>query len=205
MVKDIYVNIPTPSVPNASELSQVALLIPAYKPDRRLPAMLHNLAERHPGPIVVVDDGCGPGFLDVFQQCSAINRVKVLRNAVNIGKGGALKNGINYILTAHPETIGIVTADADGQHAVDDIIAVARRFHDFPDALILGAREFGKNIPFRSKFGNTVSRHLYRMLLNLRLSDTQTGLRAIPLNLAKACLQIRSNRYEFETEQLRKL
>jgi hypothetical protein len=39
-------------------------------------------------------------------------------------------------------------------------------------------------------------------LVGLNLSDTQTGLRGIPRRLMELCLGIRSNRYEFETEQI---
>ena len=71
--------------------------------------------------VVVVDDGCGPDYAAVFSRLAAMPQVNVLRNAVNLGKGAALKYGINYILTEGSKAIGIVTADADGQHAELDI------------------------------------------------------------------------------------
>src|SRR5437868_7587760 len=129
-------------------------------------------------------------------------QVNVLRNAVNLGKGAALKYGINYILTEGSKAIGIVTADADGQHAVLDIKRVGEMLRANPRAFVLGSREFGEKVPLRSKLGNSVSRVLYRLLLGLKLKDTQTGLRGMPLLLARNALSIHSNRYEFETEQL---
>jgi putative flippase GtrA len=126
----------------------------------------------------------------------------LLTNAVNLGKGAALKHGMNYILVNYPACTGVVTADADGQHSAADILKIAAELKEKPDNVIFGARQFGLDVPLRSGFGNLISRYLYRFFIGLSLSDTQTGLRGIPRSLMTRCLSIRANRYEFETEQL---
>jgi putative flippase GtrA len=126
----------------------------------------------------------------------------LLTNAVNLGKGAALKHGMNYILVNYPACTGVVTADADGQHSAADILKMAAELKEKPDNVIFGARQFGLDVPLRSRFGNLISRYLYRFFIGLSLSDTQTGLRGIPRSLMTRCLSIRANRYEFETEQL---
>jgi putative flippase GtrA len=109
---------------------------------------------------------------------------------------------MNHILVHHPDCAGVVTVDADGQHAVADILSVADELRKNPRNVILGARRFDTAVPLRSRFGNAVSRYVYRFLIGLNLGDTQTGLRGIPRRLMELCLGIRANRYEFETEQL---
>ncbi|UYO38425.1 bifunctional glycosyltransferase family 2/GtrA family protein [Rhodopseudomonas palustris] len=183
-------------------IASVIILIPAYKPTKQLPGFVRSLTSQVDCPVVVVDDGCGLEYRDLFAELAAIDRIQVIRNAANLGKGAALKNGLNYILVNHPNCVGVVTADADGQHAISDIAAVCQKLHDNPNALIMGCRTFGSSTPLRSRFGNAVSRVLYRYLLGVKLSDTQTGLRGLPRKLALASLNIRSNRYEFESEQL---
>ena len=64
-------------------------------------------------------------FRAIFEQAAQFPGVQVLRHAVNLGKGAALKTGINHALCAFPGLIGIVTADADGQHHPEDIERVA--------------------------------------------------------------------------------
>ena len=182
--------------------SQIGILIPAYKPGPSLIKIVKSLVAAHDGPIIVVDDGGGQDHALVFKQLGALPEVTVLTNAVNLGKGAALKHGINYSLIAFPNLQGIVTADADGQHTVDDIVAVAGELWAKPEHLVLGARSFGAGTPMRSMIGNSISRAMYRVLLGLTLQDTQTGLRGLPLSLCRAVLSIRSNRYEFETEML---
>ena len=78
--------------------------------------MVRALAEKDVPAIVIVDDGSGPEFRDVFARAAAFPNVHLLRHATNLGKGAALKTGINYALCSFPELVGIVTADADGQH-----------------------------------------------------------------------------------------
>jgi glycosyltransferase involved in cell wall biosynthesis len=180
----------------------IVFLIPAYQPTESLCDLLKEIRARDSSPIVVVDDGSGPDYQAIFRRVTQLPGASLLTNAVNLGKGAALKHGINHILVNHPACIGVVTADADGQHSPDDVFKVADDLRGNPDRVVFGARRFGVDVPMRSKLGNLVSRYVYRLFIGLSLSDTQTGLRGIPKSLMVRCLSIRANRYEFETEQL---
>jgi glycosyltransferase involved in cell wall biosynthesis len=191
-----------PSESRPTEPSPIVFLIPSYRPTDTLCSLLVSLRLGNPSPIVIVDDGSGPAYATTFARAKQVVGTTLLTNAVNLGKGAALKHGMNNILVNHLECIGVVTADADGQHAVEDILMVANHLREAPASAIFGARVFGRNVPFRSKVGNMISRYAYRLLIGVNLTDTQTGLRGIPRRLMELCLNIRSNRYEFETEQL---
>ena len=71
-----------------------------------------------------------------------------------------------------------------------------------PHALILGARAFDGSVPFRSRLGNSLTRRLFRHLVGLQITDTQTGLRGLPIEIAPELLSIRAQRYEFELDML---
>jgi glycosyltransferase involved in cell wall biosynthesis len=185
-----------------SNINSIIFLIPSYKPTDILFRLLGELQRTSDSHIVIVDDGSGIDYAAIFDRVRQITGVTLLTNAVNLGKGAALKHGMNYILVNYPECIGVVTADADGQHAVADILRVAATLQADPNRVVFGGRAFDSKVPLRSRFGNAVSRHIYRFLIGIMLSDTQTGLRGIPRPLMALCLFIRANRYEFETEQL---
>jgi putative flippase GtrA len=187
---------------NLLSTTQFAVLIPAYRPEEVLVELVRTLAQSHAGPIIVVDDGSGPEFAERFRQIEQIPAVHVLRHAINLGKGAALKSGINHFLCTFPNLGGLVTADADGQHAADDILHVGSQLTAFPETLILGTRHFDSRVPLRSRFGNQVSRALVRLLIGQRLSDTQTGLRGIPRSLLPHLLRISVSGYDFELEML---
>jgi len=181
----------------------VAVVIPAYKPTSSLLQTVGDLANNPLfSRIVVVDDGSGPEFAKLFSQVRGIAKTKVLRHFVNLGKGAALKTGLNYIACEYPSAVGAVTADADGQHATLDILNVARRLMEQPQSLVLGVREFGEAVPLRSRLGNLITRQVLRAVGGLNLRDTQTGLRGIPLSFFAELLRIDSDGYEYELDML---
>ena len=135
----------------------VVLLIPAYKPSASLPELIRSVREYDSSGIIaavlVVDDGSGPEFGPVFRAAKTEAGAIVISHAVNLGKGAALKSGFNHALLRWTTASGIVTADADGQHAPRDILRVASELSEHPDQLVLGARKFTSGVPFRSRFG----------------------------------------------------
>jgi putative flippase GtrA len=180
----------------------VAAVIPAYRPGPVLLEIARALSRSALLAVVVVDDGSGAAFRAFFDELAQVPKVKIVRHAVNLGKGAALKSGFNYVLCEYAGAAGVVTLDADGQHDPDDVMHVCRRFAATPDRLVLGARSFGTDIPLRSRFGNQVTRFMMRLVLGQRLSDTQTGLRVIPRALLATLLSLPASGYEFELEML---
>ncbi len=182
--------------------AQVALLIPALNPDARLLELLDRLRGHWDGPVVLVDDGSDQDHKGIFAQ--ALERgCQVVVHAKNLGKGRGLKTGFNYILTHYPDAIGCVTADADGQHTVEDINACADALADAPSALVLGCRDFdAPGVPFKSRAGNRITRSVMRFLCGVGVTDTQTGLRGIPRDFMLHMLDVPGERFEYETNML---
>lgn len=180
----------------------VAVIIPAYRPNRSILDVVHGLVGRGIPAIFVVDDGSGPEFRPVFDELSSIPTVLVLRHAVNLGKGAALKTAMNRAMADDDGYLGVVTADADGQHHPDDIVGICGRAAANPTALVLGCRTFTSGIPLRSRIGNNATRTIMRIVLGRKLGDTQTGLRGIPRALILRLLKIPATGYEFELEML---
>jgi putative flippase GtrA len=186
---------------------RVTVLIPAYQPNGVLIELVRDLLARGVRSIEIVDDGSGPEYRWVFDELELLAPVHILRHAVNLGKGAALKTGMNHILADDPGLTGIVTADADGQHHPADVVGVCGRFAGSPDALVLGARSFDgdpaqSKVPLRSRFGNVLTRGAMRLLVGHNLTDTQTGLRAIPRALVLRLLKVPASGYDFELEML---
>ncbi|HYZ82763.1 MAG TPA: glycosyltransferase, partial [Bryobacteraceae bacterium] len=81
-------------------LHNIAVLIPAYEPGQALVQLIGDLAGRGFLAIVVVDDGSGPRFNEVFEGIKSIPGVVLLQHAINLGKGSALRTGMNHILVS---------------------------------------------------------------------------------------------------------
>lgn len=186
-----------------SSYYNIPVIIPAYEPDEKLIALLRALQQTKISRVVVVDDGSGEAYEELFAQAAAFPGCTVLHHAVNLGKGRALKTAFNYCLRKFGDACGCVTADSDGQHTPADIAACMRALWENPQALILGCRDFdAPEVPARSAFGNKVTRKVFRFLLGLSVSDTQTGLRAIPAFFMRELMQVKGERFEYETNML---
>ena len=178
-----------------------AILIPAYKPDMKLVELCDKLLRHDDLKLVVVDDGSGEEFKSVFGALD--ERVKLISYPVNKGKGGALKTGIKYIYDNLPECERLVTADADGQHRYEDIQKVIQKSIECPGTLVLGSRRFDEtNVPFRSRFGNGMTRFVFHLASGVKVYDTQTGLRGFDRPLMEAFSEVKGDRYEFEMNML---
>jgi len=178
------------------------VVIPAFNPDEKLITLVGSL-KKAGLPVVVVDDGSQGKCLVIFNILAAQRNCEICRHSTNRGKGAALKTGIRHGLETFPATCGFVTADADGQHRVEDILKVARTLEENGDSLILGVRNFkGSKIPFNSKWGNRITSLVYLCSTGQRCVDTQTGLRGIPSAIVDECLQVKGEHYEFEMNLL---
>lgn len=145
--------------------------------------------------MVVVNDGSTRG-LDVFDRIAPLVE-KVIVHPVNRGKGAALKSAFAYL-----GAVNVVTADADGQHAIEDIERVAEALERNREGLVLGVRGFAGEVPFRSRFGNWWTRIFFYLLTGLYVRDTQTGLRGIPAGLLSRVAALDGERYEYEMVML---
>lgn len=187
-------------------MKSTAIVIPSYEPDERLISLINDLIDADIGPIYVVNDGSGNKFDDIFDKIEfpvCETGGKILKHEVNRGKGRALKTAFEYILDNNETVQSIVTADCDGQHSCACIKRIADAGCENRDCLILGVRSFDKGlIPWRSKFGNIITQKVFKYITGTNLSDTQTGLRAIPRNYLPEIVKLKGNRYEFEMEML---
>lgn len=177
-----------------------AILIPAYKPDMRLIDLTNLLLTHDDFKVVVVDDGSGESFKEVFSKLDP--RVHFITYPVNKGKGGALKTGIRHIYESMPDCERLITADADGQHTYEDIRKVIDKSIECPGTLVLGSRAFDGNVPFRSKFGNGLTRQVFSIATGVKVRDTQTGLRGFDREGMKLFLDVPGERYEYEINVL---
>ena len=181
---------------------RAAIVIPAYQPTSTLADLVAGLSADG-RVIIVVDDGSSKECAPIFARVAACANVTVISHAVNLGKGQALKTAFNHVLLHAPaEAVGVVTADADGQHLAADVRRILERLEQSPSALVLGTRRFEGRVPLRNRLGNVITRGVFRLLIGRHVSDTQTGLRGIPRTFLGELLQLEAGRYEFELEML---
>lgn len=182
---------------------RIAVIIPSLEPGKQMLELVKRLVTEGYQNIILINDGSNSSYDALFQQVDQLQGVKVLKHAVNLGKGRALKTAFNYILTQCGDCIGAVTIDADGQHRFVDMEACIQCFYEHPKALVLGCRNFQTSgIPFRSRLGNRATCLMLKLLCGIQVRDTQTGLRVFSRTLMKAFLNVPGERFEYEMNMI---
>lgn len=175
------------------------VIIPVLNPDE----CLRDLVERNwelGNQIILVDDGSDKKYDKLFWELG--EKCIVLYHKENQGKGAAIKTALRYIREElwGCSVVGIM--DADGQHLPDDMEKLLMKAASEPQALIIGSRTIDKDVPWRSRMGNLLTRKIFRMTTGVAVSDTQTGLRAFSSRLLDFMLNIQGERYEYEMNVL---
>lgn len=174
---------------------RVIAVIPALNEYHRLQQVVQQVRS-FVSAVVIVDDGSGTPLIE---HLPPMDSVTVIRHAINLGKGAALKTGTMWALERGYEVA--VYIDADGQHDPQEIPALVTPIADGDIDIVFGVRKFHQAMPFMARFGNRLLTIALRMLYHINVTDTQSGYRAVRLS-AYPRLQWDSPRYAVETEMI---
>ena len=180
-----------------------AVVIPAFNPIPHLVEFVQGLIGRGIPRVIVVNDGSDASSDYIFSRLKHIKQCTVLSHDVNRGKGRALKTAFSYFINNYSGLDGVVTADADGQHGIDDICNICKLISRKCNSLILGVRNFKDyNVPKRSYVGNTITSRIFQFLYGSYINDTQTGLRGIPKGELDWMIELKGERFDYEMNML---
>lgn len=184
------------------DFKDVTVIIPSLNPDEKLVAVVDGVFNIGFTDVILVNDGSSEDCIKYFDLAKERHpECVLLTHEVNKGKGRAMKTAFEWYL-ANRGGAGVITVDGDGQHLPEDIKRVAVHMIQ-TEELTLGARDFSlSNVPARSRFGNRFTSFMFHTACGLRVSDTQTGLRAIPAKYLDIFLRSEGDRYEYETNML---
>lgn len=182
-------------------LDRISIIVPSLNPDEKLQKTVTSLLDVGFTDIICVNDGSSEDNLKFFPKAN--DNIVILTHEVNKGKGAALKTAFSYLKEHRPNSLGAVTVDGDGQHAANDVLNCAVKMIELGDNIILGCRDFSEeNVPPRSRFGNKITSGVFKVFCGMKISDTQTGLRAFPACFYDDMLEIKGERFEYETNML---
>lgn len=175
----------------------VSVVIPAYNEEKTIGNVISDTISvmdslEAPYEIIVVDDGS----TDNTRQIATRYKAQVLSNGENRGKGYALRKGFQY---AKGDII--VTIDADGAHKPKEIPDLVNTLLNGID-IVAGSRFLGNGKNSTSKlnrFGNFLFNTTIMILTGKRITDSQTGFRAVKKKVLQS-LNLKSLSYEIETE-----
>jgi glycosyltransferase involved in cell wall biosynthesis len=175
-----------------------AVIIPAYNEAATLRSVAQRALAFSPC-VIIVDDGSTDDSAAVVRELPVV----LLRNDANQGKAASLWQGMQHALKLGADAI--ITLDADGQHAPEDIPRLIEASHAHPRHIIIGARlRDPSSIPASRYIANRIANFWISWACGQRLEDSQSGFRLYPAGLFTR-LRIRHDRergFVFESEVL---
>ena len=156
-----------------SALANASIIIPAYNEESGIGQMLDSLcahAELQDSEIIVVDDGSADRTTEIAQ-CFA--RVRLIRHVHNRGYGATISTGVKA--SSRPY---VAWFDADGQHRVEDLLAVIQALEANHWDYCIGVRD-GRSCDVRSRrLGKFILKHTVNLVAGQPVKDFNSGLRA---------------------------
>jgi glycosyltransferase involved in cell wall biosynthesis len=168
---------------------RLCAIIPVYNHGDTVGAVVDRV-RAHGIPCILVDDGSEPRCAARLDALAASGKAVLVRRPRNGGKGAAVQDGLR-----HADTLGYTHAlqvDADGQHALDDIPAMASVSRAHPAALVGGAPAYGADAPRSRRYGRWLTRlWVWINTLSTSIPDAMCGFRIYPLAPTLALLERR--------------
>jgi glycosyltransferase involved in cell wall biosynthesis len=186
-----------------STLFNPCILIPVYNHEGPLPKIVEQLGSYNL-PCILVDDGSKESCAGIIRNLSSLYPwVQAIRLDSNLGKGGAVKAGIQLA-----QELGFshaVQIDADGQHDLSDLEKLLATSRLAPEAIVTGLAIFDDSIPKLRYYARYLT-HIWVHIntLSFRIPDSMCGYRIYPVETCTKLIQTTEleNRMAFDTEIL---
>ena len=181
-------------------MTQKALIIiPAYNEGKVLGPVIKNIkaelksAKGIKFDLVVVNDGSSDNTKAVAEK-----NTTTISHLVNMGSGAATRTGLEYAKRNNYDFA--LTIDADGQHLPKDLVNVIKKLTAEDFDLVIGSRLIDpKGMPAHRVLGNKLLNAFTRILLGVRVTDSQSGLKGFSRKAIEK-INIRTNGFEFCSE-----
>ena len=163
-----------------SETLDVWIVVPAYNEAGVIGDVIRQLRSVFAN-VVCVDDGSADDTGDIALRAGA----HLVRHPVNLGQGAAIQTGVEYA-RSRPGAQIFATFDADGQHRVNDVLAMIDRLHSESADIVIGTR-FGPGVsrpPLLKRVVLQTAATLSPRGRRLGLTDTNNGLRVFNKTVA---------------------
>jgi dolichyl-phosphate beta-glucosyltransferase len=185
--KELFVSIVLPAYQLGNEIQRTLLTVKDWA---------ENLFAQY--EIILVDDGSKDGTLDSALKV-VDSKIRVLRNRVNVGKGYSVKRGFQ---AAKGDYVIMYDADMEANPVQTGLILEALRTSD---VVVASKRhpQASYSAPLSRKILSTGFNALVKLFTGIKLSDTQTGLKAFKgMELKKMIDLLTVKRYAFDVEVL---
>ncbi|MEM4259840.1 MAG: glycosyltransferase family 2 protein [Candidatus Woesearchaeota archaeon] len=169
---------------------KIVVIIPAYNEEKTIGNVISEV-KRYVNNIIVVDDGSRDKTVEISKQLGA----KVVSNIINRGLGITIKRG--YLAAIDEGADIIIQIDADGQYTTEDIPRLVKPIIDNKADMVLASRFRGgvQYMPMGNVIGNKIGTLITSIVAGQKISDAQTGFRAMRKEILEEIIPISQKTY----------
>ena len=151
------------------------VIIPVYNEDQVIGQVVKDLLPTFPH-VVCIDDGSR----DKSAAVAAAAGATVIRHPVNLGQGAGLQTGIEYV-RGFTRAKYLLTFDADGQHRVEDGLAMVEQAEKENLAIVFGSRFLSSQtqVGWTKRLVLKTAARVTARRTGLQLTDAHNGLRVL--------------------------
>lgn len=169
-------------------MNDLSVIIPAYNEEESLKALLPELlgfVQSNGLQLIIVNDGSTDGTLEVLKAYAGAERFEFFSHKVNCGYGGAIKTGIRKAITKY-----VITVDADGQHDLNDVLALHKMIIETDADMVIGSRMAHKDASLYRGLGKWLIRTFAKILLPIHIEDINSGMKIYNTQMAKRYIRL---------------
>jgi len=184
------------------DIDGIFIVIPAFNEEKTVGTIVEEIAGLG-YMVILVDDGSNDNTYEIAKSSKSKypNNIFIYQHFINRGLGAALKTGMTGALIHGAKFV--VTFDADGQHAVEDIAKVCKPLKESNAEVVIGSRPF-EDMPGSKNFANTIMNLMTFVFYRTKVKDSQSGLRAFKAEIIPK-LNLSSRGYGVSSEFIREI
>lgn len=174
---------------------KLTIVVPVYNEGESIGEFLKELipfCDKNNFYLIVVNDGSKDNSLSIIDQYSNREFIRVISHKLNRGYGAALKTGLLAVRTEYA-----LTMDGDGQHSIYDVIPTLEFAEKSGADLVIGNREESTHKMYFRSVGKVIIRFLAKQLMELPVTDLNSGFKLYRSDLLFYYLPICPNTMAF--------
>ena len=162
----------------------ILLFMPAYNEEEAVSECIERVPPRvldRPVEVLIVDDGSVDSTVDRARKSGA----QVVELGQNQGLGAAVRTGLE--IGVERNAAAVVFCDADGEYPPEELANMVAPILDGEADYVVGSRFLGRIDHMRPhrRFGNHVLTRALQVVARQKISDGQSGYRALSLDAAQ--------------------
>ena len=184
---------------------KICAIVPVYRHEKASRHVVKSLAALNI-PVILVDDGNTPEGHEILESIAReFPGVELITHKSNLGKGAAMRTGMEAVVVAG--FTHALQVDADGQHDLSVIPFFINEAKEHPDDLICGYQEYDESVPKAREQGRKITNFWVAIeTLSLKIPDAMCGFRVYPLKTSWPVMKRLCNkRMGFDIEMIVKL